>query len=58
LAQIRARHQAVPATVTALDDERARVIFENPQAAITPGQAVTIYQEDLVLGGGWIDRAI
>jgi tRNA-specific 2-thiouridylase len=58
LAQIRARHQAVPATVTALDDERARVIFENPQAAITPGQAVTVYQEDLVLGGGWIDRAI
>ena len=30
----------------------------SPQTAVTPGQVVTVYQDDLVLGGGWIDRAI
>jgi tRNA-specific 2-thiouridylase len=55
LAQIRAQHRAVPATVEALADGGARVIFETPQSAITPGQVVTVYQDDLVLGGGWIE---
>jgi tRNA-specific 2-thiouridylase len=58
LAQIRARHRAVPATVTALAENRALVRFEMAQSAITPGQGVTVYQDDLVLGGGWIDEAI
>jgi tRNA-uridine 2-sulfurtransferase len=58
LAQIRARHQAVPATVEPLSNQHARVIFESPQTAITPGQAVTVYQNDLVFGGGWIKEAI
>jgi len=58
LAQIRAQHRAVPATVTALADESARVIFESPQSAITRGQVVTVYRDDLVLGGGWIEDAI
>jgi tRNA-specific 2-thiouridylase len=58
LAQIRAQHKAVPATVEPLADQRVRVIFESPQTAITPGQVVTVYQENLVLGGGWIDRAV
>ena len=57
LAQIRARHRAVPATVEALPDGGARVLFETPQPAVTPGQVVTVYQDDLVLGGGWIERA-
>jgi len=57
-AQIRAQHRAVTATVTALADERARVIFETAQPAISPGQVVTVYQEELVLGGGWIEEAI
>jgi len=55
LAQIRAQHRAVPATVEPIGDERTRVIFESPQSAVTPGQVVTVYQDDLVLGGGWID---
>ncbi len=58
LAQIRARHQPVPAIVEPLDGERARVIFDVPQPAVTPGQVVTIYADDLVLGGGWIDRPL
>jgi tRNA-specific 2-thiouridylase len=58
LAQIRARHQAVPARAQALAAGRARIDFETRQSAITPGQVVTLYQDDLVLGGGWIEQAI
>ena len=57
MAQIRAQHRAVPAMVEALDGERARVIFSAPQSAVAPGQVVTVYQDDLVYGGGWIDGA-
>ncbi len=55
LAQIRARHRAVAATAEALPGGRARVIFDVAQPAVSPGQVVTLYEGDLVLGGGWID---
>jgi tRNA-specific 2-thiouridylase len=58
LAQIRAQHRAVPATVEALPGERAIVLFESPQSAIAPGQVVTLYQGELVLGGGWIEEVV
>jgi tRNA-specific 2-thiouridylase len=58
LAQIRAQHRAVPATIEPIEDHAARVVFDIPQTAVTPGQVVTVYQNDLVLGGGWIDGAI
>jgi tRNA-specific 2-thiouridylase len=54
-AQIRHRHQAAPATIRALGDGRAGVMFDMPQMAITPGQAVVFYDGETVLGGGWID---
>lgn len=54
-AQIRHRHQAAPATVHALSDHRAEVVFHTPQIAVTPGQAVVFYDRDVVVGGGWID---
>jgi len=57
LAQIRAQHRAVPATVEPIDAHSVRVLFDTPQTAVTPGQVVTVYQDDLVLGGGWIDGA-
>lgn len=57
LAQIRAQHRAVPATVEARPGGEAHVVFETPQPAISPGQVVTVYQDDLVLGGGWISGA-
>jgi len=54
-AQIRHRHRPAAARVRALDDGRAEVIFDEPQQAITPGQAVVFYDGDVVLGGGWIE---
>ena len=52
--RVRYRHEAATATITPLDNGRARVIFEQPQRAITPGQATVFYRGDEVLGGGWI----
>ena len=54
-AQIRHRHPAAAATVTAIEGGRAEVTFDAPQIAITPGQAVVFYDGDVVAGGGWID---
>jgi tRNA-uridine 2-sulfurtransferase len=54
-AQIRHRHQAAPATVRPLGDGRAEAVFDTPQLAISPGQAVVFYDGDTVVGGGWID---
>ena len=54
-AQIRHRHPEAPARVWPLDDSRARLEFDAPQAAVAPGQAVVLYDGDEVLGGGWID---
>ncbi len=53
-AKIRYRHTAAAARVTALADDRAKVEFDAPQSAVTPGQAVVFYDGSRVLGGGWI----
>jgi tRNA-specific 2-thiouridylase len=55
--KIRYRHEAVPAKVTGLAGDRVRIDFVEPQSAITPGQVVVAYEDDVVIGGGWIDRA-
>jgi tRNA-specific 2-thiouridylase len=55
-AQIRHRHRPADAFVEALENPtRAAVTFDEPQLAITPGQAVVFYDGDVVVGGGWID---
>jgi tRNA-uridine 2-sulfurtransferase len=53
-AKIRHKHEAAAATVEALEGDRARVTFDFPQRAITPGQGAVFYEGDRVLGGGWI----
>jgi tRNA-specific 2-thiouridylase len=52
-AKIRHRHEAAHAEVS-MDGDDASVIFDEPQRAITPGQAVVFYDGDVVVGGGWI----
>jgi len=54
--RVRYRHTAAPATITAVEDHRARIVFDEPQRAITPGQASVFYRGDEVIGGGWIVR--
>jgi tRNA-specific 2-thiouridylase len=55
-AKIRYNHPGTPATVTPLENNSVRVKLHTPQRAITPGQAAVFYQDDLVVGGGWIRR--
>jgi tRNA-specific 2-thiouridylase len=42
--------------VTPLENNSVRVKLHAPQRAITPGQAAVFYQDELVVGGGWIVR--
>jgi len=52
--RVRYRHAEAPATITPIENSRASIVFDEPQRAITPGQATVFYREDEVLGGGWI----
>jgi tRNA-specific 2-thiouridylase len=54
LAKIRHKHEPAGATIEPLGMNRARITFDAPQRAITPGQAAVFYDRDRVLGGGWI----
>ena len=56
-AKIRYNADPQPATVTDLGSEII-VRFDAPQSAITPGQAVVLYNENTVLGGAWIEKAM
>lgn len=56
-AKIRYNHPPQPGTVTWDGADGLAVVFDEPQSAITPGQAVVCYADDVVLGGGWIDGA-
>ena len=56
-AKIRYNHPGTPATITPTANGGALVCLHIPQRAITPGQACVFYQDDLVVGGGWITRA-
>ena len=55
-AKIRYNHPGAAATISPLEQGKVKVKLHTPQRAITPGQAAVFYQEDLVVGGGWIMR--
>ncbi len=57
-AKIRAAHEPAACAVTLSADGTVEVHFDAPQSAITPGQAVVVYDGDRVLGGGWIRQAV
>jgi len=56
-AKIRYRQKEQPAAAEQLDGQTIRVTFDEPQRAITPGQAVVLYEDDYVIGGGRIAGA-
>ena len=53
-AQIRYQHPPADCTVDVRDDQRIEVRFDQPQHGVAPGQAVVFYENERVLGGGWI----
>jgi len=53
--KIRYRHRAVACRVEPIESGAARLCFETPQAAVTPGQGAVFYTGEEVLGGGWIE---
>ncbi|HEX8706789.1 MAG TPA: tRNA 2-thiouridine(34) synthase MnmA [Pyrinomonadaceae bacterium] len=55
--RVRYRHAPAPATISPLEHNRARIVFDEPQRAITPGQATVFYRGDEVVGGGWIVKS-
>lgn len=58
--KVRYRHEPAPATIHALDGGRARIVFDEPQRAITPGQSTIFYDVETgeeVVGGGWIVKS-
>jgi tRNA-specific 2-thiouridylase len=52
--RVRYRHTAAAASIYPMKNGRVRVIFDEPQRAITPGQATVFYRGNEVVGGGWI----
>lgn len=54
--RLRYRHPGAGCLIVPRPDNRVRVLLEQPQTAVAPGQAAVFYQGDRVLGGGWIVR--
>ena len=56
-AKIRYKASEAAATVTSLSNSTAEIRFHDAQRAVTPGQAVVFYDQDEILGGGYIEAA-
>jgi tRNA-specific 2-thiouridylase len=57
-ARIRQKHKEADAVITRIDEDKVKVIFDNPQLSVTPGQSIVFYNNDIVLGGGIIESSI
>lgn len=58
MAKARYRHIPQPATVYPMEGGKAKVVFDAPQRAMTPGQTVALYDGDMVVGGGIITEIL
>jgi tRNA-specific 2-thiouridylase len=58
LAKIRYKSEKMPARAYLAGDDRIRVVFDKPQRAVTPGQAIVLYDDDVVLAGATIGSTI
>jgi tRNA-specific 2-thiouridylase len=52
--KIRHRHEPAPGVLEKIGGDEVLVTFDEPQRAITPGQAAVFYDDDIVVGGAWI----
>jgi tRNA-specific 2-thiouridylase len=52
--KIRHRHEPAAAQIEASAPDEMVITFDQPQRAVTPGQAAVFYDGDVVVGGGWI----
>lgn len=57
-AKIRLQHKEADATLFPHENNRAKIIFDEPQMSVTPGQSAVFYADDIVLGGGIIEQSI
>ncbi len=58
IVKLRYKHKGVKAKIFIERTDLCRVVFDEPQFAVTPGQAAVFYIDDEMLGGGWIERSI
>jgi tRNA-specific 2-thiouridylase len=54
IVQPRYGHRGAPATIEQVSETDFRVVFDEPQFALTPGQAAVVFSDTECLGGGWI----
>jgi tRNA-specific 2-thiouridylase len=52
--KVRHRHEPAVATIEKTGPDEVTATFDDPVRAVTPGQAAVFYQDDVVVGGGWI----
>ncbi|HEX29068.1 TPA: tRNA 2-thiouridine(34) synthase MnmA [Candidatus Poribacteria bacterium] len=53
--KVRYKDPGRPGLVEQIGEDRAKVIYDQPHGAVTPGQAAVFYDGDVLVGGGWID---
>ncbi len=54
-AKIRQKHKEAPAEIKRIGEQKIKVAFDEPQLSITPGQAVALYDGEILMGGGTIE---